>query len=189
MSAADAGGGEEGGPTRARLAAETARWVGVLNSCQAPLLIDGLADPALYAWLDTEPPDLASLTRRFEAVCQPAPRGELWLNWALRLRGEKRYWGVAEATVHPNRDVDLAYFVFTPDQGRGYAVEACAEVIDRLAHKQGAGPFRIDVDTRNVASQRVAAKLGFIRAPEPVLAGTLRGEPQWDYRFTLRLPR
>ena len=171
-------------------AGETARLtLEVLTPAHAPLLLDGLADASLYAWLDSEPPDLARLTQRFDAICRrPAPRGELWLNWALRQRSDQRYVGLAEASVFSNREVNLAYFVFTPDQGRGYAVEACTAVIAHVARDYGAGPFRIDVDTRNVASQRVAEKLGFERAAEPVLAGTLRGEPQWDYCYTRTVP-
>ncbi len=155
-----------------------------LTPAHAPLLIDGLTDASLYTWLDTEPPDVAQLTHRFESICRrPAPRGELWLNWALRLSSDQRYVGLAEASVLPSREVNLAYFVFAPEQGHGYAVEACTAVMAHLARDYGAGPFRIDVDSRNVASQRVAEKLGFQRAAEPVLAGTLRGEPQWDYCY------
>ena len=167
--------------------AETAHLtLEILEPRHAPLLTDGLADPALYVWLDQAPPDLPSLSQRFEAIChRPAPRGELWLNWALRKKADGRYVGTAQATVFANREVNLAYFVFTADQGNGYAVEACTAIITHLARDYSAGPFLIAVDTRNVASQRVAEKLGFVRAREPKLAGTLRGEPQWDYCYSL----
>jgi [ribosomal protein S5]-alanine N-acetyltransferase len=160
--------------------------VEILTPGHAPLLIAGLSDPALYAWLDQPPPDLATLTRRFEFICRrPAPDRQVWLNWALRTKSDGRYVGTAQATVFASRDVNLAYFVFVPVQGQGYASEACAAIIDHLRRDYGAGPFRIAVDTRNLASQRVAEKLGFERAAEPVLAGTLRGEPQWDYEYAL----
>jgi [ribosomal protein S5]-alanine N-acetyltransferase len=172
-------------------AAATARLdLEILTPAHAPLLIDGLADPALYTWLDQDPPDLSGLTRRFEFICgRPAPDGQLWLNWALRKKSDHGYAGLAEATVYPNRKANLAYFVFVADQGNGYAVEACNAVIAHLARDYGADPVLIDVDTRNVASQRVAEKLGFERAREPKLAGTLRGEPQWDFCYSLRLQR
>lgn len=169
-------------------AGETARLVlEVLTPGHAEALIAGLADPSLYLWLDRSPPDLPSLTLRFRKICRrPAPRGELWLNWALRHRDDRRFVGLAEATVYPNRAANLAYFVFVSDQGKGLAVEACTAVIAHLRRDYSVRTFTITVDTRNLASRRVAGKLGFERSADTEPAGTLRGEPAFDYRFTLR---
>ena len=94
--------------------------------------------------------------------------------------------GVAEATVYPNLEANLAYFVFATEQGQGIAAEATAAVIAHLKRDCGVRTFIITADTRNVASQRVAEKLGFVRAADPEPAGTLRGEPVLDFRYTLR---
>jgi len=168
-------------------AVETARLrLEILTPGHAPLLIAGLADPSLYKWLDRTPPDLASLTRSFEIICRrPAPDGQLWLNWALRCRDDGRYAGLAEATVYPNWEANLAYFTFAAEQGRGYAVEATAAVIGHLRRNYGVRTFRIAADTRNVASHRIAEKLGFERVGGPEPAGTLHGEPAFDYRYSL----
>ncbi len=168
--------------------AETARLtLEVLTPGHAPLLIDGLRDPALYTWLDRAPPDLSALTLRFRRICRrPAPDGQLWLNWALRARDDGRYVGLAEATVYPNREANLAYFVFSAEQRRGFAVEACAAVIGHLRRDCGVLTIVVTADSRNTASQRVAEKLGFARATALEPAGTLRGEPVMDCRYTLR---
>jgi RimJ/RimL family protein N-acetyltransferase len=167
--------------------AETARLeLEVLTPEHAPRLIAGLADPSLYAWLDWTTPDLESLTRRFENICRrPAPDGQVWLNWAVRRRDDGRYAGLAEATVYPNREANLAYFVFTSEQRQGFAVEATAAVIAHLRRDYGVHTFLIAADIRNVASHRVAERLGLERVGGPEPAGTLRGEPAFDYRYVL----
>ena len=163
-----------------RLALET------LTPAHAALLIKGLAEPSLYTWLDRSPPDIEALTLRFRRICRrPAPDGQLWLNWAVRWRQGGRYVGQVEATVYPDKHANIAYFVFTSDQGQGIAVEATAAIIAHLRRDCGVTTFIITADTRNVASQRVAEKLGFARALTPEPAGTLRGEPVLDYRYTL----
>ena len=179
--------GDEGRLVYVPFAAETPRLaLEILTPAHAPLLIAGLRDPVLYTWLDRSPPDLAALTLRFRKICRrPAPDGQLWLNWALRWRNDGRYVGLAEATVYPNRDANIAYFVFADEQGKGIAAEATAAVIAHLGRDCGVGRFIITADTRNVASQRVAEKLGFARAADPEPAGTLRGKPVLDYRYTL----
>jgi [ribosomal protein S5]-alanine N-acetyltransferase len=173
------------------LPAETARLVlEVLTPGHAPRLIDGLRDPVLYTWLDRAPPDLSALTLRFRTIChRPAPDGQLWLNWALRVRADGRYVGLAEATVYPNREANLAYFVFSAEQGSGFAVEACAAVIGHLQRDCGVMKVIVTTDTRNTASQRVAEKLGFVRAVDAEPAGRLRGMPVLDYRYSLCTPR
>lgn len=169
--------------TTARLALE------ILTPAHAPRLIAGLSDPGLYAWIDQEAPDLAYLTARFARICNPqAANGQLWLNWALRRRdGDGAYVGLVEATVHPDRQADIAYFIFAAHQRKGYAREACRAMIDHLVADYGIGTIHIGTDTRNVASQQLAEALGFRRNGPPQDAGTLRGLPARDYRYVYRL--
>lgn len=167
--------------------ASTARLVlEILTPAHAPLLAAGLSDPALYAWIDQEPPDLAFLTARFARICTPqAPNGQLWLNWAVR-RLDGEYVGLIEATVHPDRQADIAYFIFAAQQRSGYACEACRAMIGHLVADYGVHAIHISTDTHNVASQRLAEALGFAHDGPPQDAGTLRGAPALDYRYTYR---
>lgn len=176
-------------PSYRRFTTVTARLtLEILTPAHAPLLIAGFSDPALYAWIDQEAPDLARLTSRFERICDPrAGNGQLWLNWALRRHDDGgEYVGLVEATVHPDRQADIAYFIFAAHQRMGYAREACRAMIGHLAADYGVDTIRLCTDTRNVASQRLAESLGFTRTGPPEDAGTLRGAPALDYRYVYR---
>lgn len=179
-----------------------------LTPAHAEPMFDGFADPALYKWVNAEPPtSAAELRLRFERIANPyAPGGELWLNWALRAsapgdaKGEQRgaerdgdqpgdgvYVGLVEATVRPDRVVFLAYYVFTAHARQGYAREACAAVIDHLWRAYDATEIRADMDYRNVPSRCLVETLGFTRRARNI-ASTLRGEASIDYRYRLKRP-
>jgi len=156
-----------------------------LTPAHAQPLLAGMADPSLYRWIDRTPPDLATLADRFRRISHPyAKNGDLWLNWALRSPATGEYLGVAEATVHPDRVAEIAYFIFSPHQRRGYAVEAMTAAIAHLVRDYRVHRLVIETDTRNLASQRVAEKLGFTREGGARAAGELHGVAAFDYRFT-----
>ncbi len=125
---------------------------------------------------------MARLADSGSRITHPALREHLP---PARTGRDKRYAGLAEATVYPNREANLAYFVFISEQRRGFAVEATAAVIAHLRRDYGVHTFLIAADTRNVASHRVAERLGFERVGGPEPAGTLRGEPAFDYCYRL----
>jgi RimJ/RimL family protein N-acetyltransferase len=90
-----------------------------LTPAHAPLMFEGFADPALYRWINAEPPaSAAELQFRFERIANPyAPGGELWLNWTVRRTADGAYVGLIEATVRPDRVVFLAYYVSRRSRG------------------------------------------------------------------------
>jgi ribosomal-protein-alanine N-acetyltransferase len=160
-----------------------------LRPAHAELMFDGFADPGLYRWIDVVPPaDRDDLRLRFERIAVPyAPTGDLWLNWAVRLRETGPYVGLVEATVRPDRAVYLAYYVFAASQRQGYGREACAAVLDHLWRAYDAIEVRCEMDYRNVPSRCLAEALGFRRRTRNV-ARTLRGEVAVDYRYRLKRP-
>lgn len=160
-----------------------------LTPTHAEPMFDGFADPALYRWVNADPPtSVVDLRQRFERIADPyAPGGELWLNWALRRTADPVYVGLVEATVRPDRVVFLAYYVFTAHARQGYAREACAAVIEHLWRAYDAAEVRADMDYRNVPSRCLVETLGFARRTRNI-ASTLRGEASIDYRYRLKRP-
>jgi RimJ/RimL family protein N-acetyltransferase len=57
-----------------------------------------------------------------------------------------------------------------------------------LRDAYGVRCFHVEIDTRNVASQRLAETLGFKREPERRPADPLHGMPAWDFVYRLDLP-
>jgi RimJ/RimL family protein N-acetyltransferase len=160
-----------------------------LTPAHAEAMYAGFADPALYLWVNAEPPkDVDDLRTRFARIAEPyAPRGELWLNWAVRLVETGTYAGLIEATVRTDRVVFLAYYVFTAHTRRGVAREACTAVIEHLWRAYDATEIRADTDFRNVPSRCLVEALGFTRRTRHIVT-TLRGTPSYDYRYRLKRP-
>jgi RimJ/RimL family protein N-acetyltransferase len=133
-----------------------------LVPAHAKKLFPDLRDPRLYEFLDSEPPRSVAILetqyRRWEP--RRSPDGtQAWLNWAARLRGGE-YIGWLQATVHDHGRADLAYLVFSAQQRKGYAVEACQAVVDYLSSEQSVRTIRTTIDKRNIASIALARKLG-----------------------------
>ena len=64
--------------------------------------------------------------------------------------------------------VEYGYVVFTPWRGQGYATEAAEGVMRWAAERHGVRRFVASVAPDNAASQRVVAKLGFVRVGQQV---------------------
>ncbi len=160
-----------------------------LTPAHAPLMFEGFADPALYRWINAEPPvSVDDLRLRFERIANPyAAGGELWLNWAVRRTSDNVYAGLVEATVRPDRVVFLAYYVFTAFARQGIAREACTAVVEHLWRSYDAAEVRADIDFRNVPSRCLVEALGFVRRTRNIVT-TLRGAPSVDYRYRLKRP-
>jgi len=160
-----------------------------LTPGHADAMYEGFADPALYLWVNAEPPkDEDDLRGRFARIAEPyAPGGALWLNWAIRFNEAGAYAGLIEATVRPDRIVFLAYYVFTKFMRRGIAREACTAVIDHLFRAYDAAEIRADSDFRNVPSRCLVEALGFTRRTRHIVT-MLRGAPSYDYRYRLKRP-
>jgi len=160
-----------------------------LTPAHAGPMFSGFADTGLYIWVNADPPkDVADLESRFARIADPyAPGGELWLNWAIRLKDTGTYAGLIEATVRPDRVVFLAFYVFTAFARRGIASEASRIVIEHLWRAYDANEIRADTDYRNVPARCLVESLGFSRRSRNI-ATSLRGEPSFDYRYRLKRP-
>jgi RimJ/RimL family protein N-acetyltransferase len=95
-----------------------------------------LADPALYAFTGGEPPDEATLRRRYaRLVAGPADSSrEAWHNWIVRLGEGGTVVGTVQSTIYPAKgEAEIAWVIGTRWQGQGYATEAAAALVDWLA--------------------------------------------------------
>ncbi|MEO5763997.1 MAG: GNAT family N-acetyltransferase [Casimicrobiaceae bacterium] len=159
-----------------------------LRADHAEGMFTGMADPALFVWLDDVPPPTASaLQLRYQRVTAPgAGAPDRWLNWAMRRRDGGECAGLVEVTLRPDGVANLAYFTFTKFMRRGFAREACAAVLAALRDPFGAQEVVATMDVRNVASWRLVESLGFTR-DRCTESSSVKGAPSVDFRYRLYL--
>jgi ribosomal-protein-alanine N-acetyltransferase len=161
-----------------------------LEESHASALFPGLQHGALYEFIgDRAPESVTMLGERYRGLStRRSPDGrESWLNWALWSLPADGYVGWIQATVHPDRSVDIAYVLFHEAWGQGYAREAVAELIEHLRHDWSARNIRATVDTRNVRSIALLEALGFLRGEIRIGAEEIRGTlvDEVDYRLSV----
>jgi ribosomal-protein-alanine N-acetyltransferase len=161
----------------------------------APLLFEGLADERLHRFIPTDAPESAEAleTRYRKLSSRRSPDGgEVWLNFAMRLREEgtlpkASYVGMLEATVFPNRSAYIAYTVFVPFWRQGYAREGCARMLRHLLEDYSVLVVVAEMDTRNAASVSLAEALGFERVGTTLGADHFKGSVSDEHRYELRV--
>ncbi|MHA3704866.1 GNAT family N-acetyltransferase [Jatrophihabitans sp. YIM 134969] len=137
-------------------------------------MADVLADPALYRFTGGHPPGPDSLRRRYTAqVVGGSPDGrQQWLNWIVRDLTTGAAVGFVQATVERGT-ADVAWVIGSAHQGRGFATEAAAVVVDRL-REQGVDVVRAYVHPGHLASAAVARAAGLV-----VTGRVVDGEVEW----------
>ena len=119
--------------------------------------------------------DVQARIRQWESRQSP-DRDELWLNWTLRLKGDGTAIGRLQATVKED-SAEIAWVVGRPYQGRGYASEAGGCVARWLLKYLDLGEVRANIHPDNIASQRVATKIGLSRNRDI----TNEGDEVWTF--------
>ncbi len=75
--------------------------------------------------------------------------------------------GTLQATLRADATAAIAYVIFTPFWGRGFASEGCRWLLTELFERRGMHEAFAYVDERNAASLRVAAAVGLtVRTPQ-----------------------
>ena len=148
-----------------------------------------LADPRTHTYIPSDPPtDLDALRARYARLeTRRSPDGtEWWLNWTV-FAGLDAI-GTAQSSVrHADGSADVAY-VFAPAAwGHGYATEAMRAVLEFLP-TLGVTRAQASIDTRNLASQRLVTRLGFVQVGEILAADEFKGEVSDEYVYRLQLP-
>jgi RimJ/RimL family protein N-acetyltransferase len=132
-----------------------------ITSALAPEMFQVLNDPVLYEYMTGSPPaDVATLARQYELWegLRSPDESELWLNWALRQKGNKQLVGHLQAGVLSDHAA-VAWFLGVRWQHLGYATEAAKEVVDLLL-RLGVREIRASINPIHTASIRVAERLG-----------------------------
>jgi [ribosomal protein S5]-alanine N-acetyltransferase len=157
-----------------------------LLATHAAHLFPHLSDAALYTFMPQQPPvSVSALAERYQRLqSRASPDGsQIWLNWAVRFTDSTEYIGYVQAGVEADGQAMLAYFVFTPYQRQGYAVEMCAAVRDYLFSAFAVSSVYALIDTRNQASIALVEKLGFRREAVLPNADYFKDANSDEYRY------
>ncbi|HEY0637488.1 MAG TPA: GNAT family N-acetyltransferase, partial [Pseudonocardiaceae bacterium] len=150
-----------------------------VSAAHAPAMVPVLADPALYAVIGGEPPDLDALGRRYARWEHPVSDDgtEAWLNWVI-VTGDGPAGTVQATVTDGGTRANLAWVIGTAFQGRGLATEAARAMAAWLTAR-GVTEFLADIEPGHGPSERVARRLGLRPTPELV-----DGETRWVARAT-----
>jgi Acetyltransferases, including N-acetylases of ribosomal proteins len=133
------------------------------RAADAPALAAYRSDPAVaryQGWTAPVPPDdVAELVREFAAL---DPAGPGWFQYAVQLGPGGPLIGDVGVNLHENgMQAEIGYTFAAAHQGRGYATEAVARVLEYLFTDRGLRRVSAECDARNVASARLLRRLGF----------------------------
>ncbi|MFB6878848.1 GNAT family N-acetyltransferase [Streptomyces sp. NPDC056323] len=103
----------------------------------------------------------ASLVDEF-AAAEPEEPG--WFQYAIELKVERCLVGDVGVNLHENRmQAELGFTLGTQWQGHGYATEAVRAVLRDLFERRGLHRVSAECDVRNLNSQRLLERVGFLR--------------------------
>jgi ribosomal-protein-alanine N-acetyltransferase len=168
---------------------ETARLrLEPIRGDHADAMVEGLGDPALYAFaLDETPAGRDELRERYERLASGwSPDGdEHWLNWIVVPCAGAGAAGYVQATVARDRSTAvIGYLVLSAFQRRGIGGEAVGAMVDHLV-AAGIGTLRAVVDVRNAASIALLDRLGFERRRTMRSDDVLAGVRGFDHEYVL----
>ena len=158
-----------------------------LKPQHAAEMLVGLSAPEGYRFLPDDPPaDLAELTSRYErqARGQSDDGTERWYNWIIRDTGSCAASGYTQATIRA-RSALIAYHVFPTCWRSGVGYQALPQTLDQLFSRHDADRAWALVDTRNVASLGLLAKLGFAIVARHDGADFFKGEPSHELELEI----
>jgi ribosomal-protein-alanine N-acetyltransferase len=152
----------------------------------ADYLFPVLLDEKIYAYIDEQQIcDRNQLKKRYMFLSKGAPTssGEIWLNWAIKLKSQNIYIGTLQSTIYENKHAEIAYVISPEFWRKGYASEAVRELCVLLFQEFQVVEIVISVDVNNEASIRLAEKLGFHRFE--TVDCSLKGKPAREHHYCL----
>ena len=162
-----------------------------LEVSHAQVLYEPFQSESIYEYIPENPSaSVEALTTRYQWLSSrrfPDDQ-EVWLNWALRERGEDRYVGTLQATVFPDATASLAYILFPVFWRQGYAKEGCGRILDLLFQDYQIHMVSAEIDTRNTASITLIESLGFQRVATTLHADFFKGATSHEYRYEYLSP-
>ncbi|OHX18584.1 hypothetical protein BI343_07635 [Chromobacterium amazonense] len=158
-----------------------------LAEAHADELFRSFQHPELYRFIPERPHrSLESMRAEYREFAggAPADSGEIWLNWAMRLKADGTAIGTLQATRFADGSQWLGYKLAPSHWGQGLASEAVSWLIRKLENWLPYGPLLAAVDSRHPASQQVLRKNGFVKLREE--AAELHGEASTDWIYIYR---
>jgi RimJ/RimL family protein N-acetyltransferase len=151
----------------------------------APELWELFSDLKLHEFVPYEP---LSLEKQRERCAKWAKRrsldgAELWLNWMARDLKTKTSVGHFQVGVQSDGVASVGYVVARNFQNRGFATESLHAVFAYLKSSLGIGQVKAWIDTRNLASQRLAQKMGMKQVEVIKNANFFKGSASDEYVF------
>jgi len=146
-------------------------------------------DPELHRFVPYEPLTLEKQRERcalWEARRSPEGQ-ELWLNWAGRDKDTNEVVAHFQAGVQADSSASVGYLVARAFQRRGLAFEGLGAVFAYLRDALGVGEVKAWTDTRNIASHRLAQKLGMVNVETIKDADFFRGSTSDEFVFARSL--
>jgi len=150
-----------------------------------------LDDPRMWTFFPSlRPKSCENLRAIYELWTNPGHvQGEVRENWACRDQRTGELVGTMQATTFPARAVSyIAYGIFVAFQRQGYAREGVAAVVAHLRDKHKVKQIFAEMDTRNVASFRIAESLGFRRAETRRAVDRGHGVAGDEYLYVFTVP-
>ena len=148
------------------------------TAAHAEALFAVLAEPALYEFIEEDPPaSIEVLRQRFaRSESRRSPDGsQQWLNWVVRDEA-LNVAGQVQATVAADLQTHIAYVFGSAFWGRGIASAAVAQMLDIVAAEFGVTTFFVVAERNNGRSVRLAERLGFAEV-SPEFAAQQRTAP------------
>lgn len=126
-----------------------------------------LQDKRIYQFLDDKPPNSIEalrgvIERRMRGA--PASTGETWLNWTVF--EDDTVVGYTQATIAEDGKASLAYVLSPTAWGRSVAYTACIMTMAEIETSASVTEFMSDTEKKNILSQALLERLGFIRRYE-----------------------
>lgn len=136
------------------------------------------------------PSDVLTLDEALAKCTRWAPRHspdgqEIWLNWLARERQSQRVVGHFQAGVAlaGDRVARLGWLLATAAQCRGLATEALTAVLAVLRDALAVREVKAWADSRNVASHRLAQRLGLVQVAVVRDADFFKGATSDEFVF------
>jgi ribosomal-protein-alanine N-acetyltransferase len=155
----------------------------------AEALCELFSDPDLHQFVPQDPPFLEKQKERCERwEKRRSPDGkELWLNWAARDQITQKIIAHFQAGLKEDGVASIGYLVARAFQKQGLAAEGLIAIFKYLKDDLGAHEVRAWSDTRNIASHRLAEKVGMVRVDFIKDADFFKGAPSDEFVFAKTL--
>lgn len=160
-----------------------------IDETHAIELCDFFQDNQLHTFVPFVPTNLEEQKARCTRwALRKSPDGkEIWLNWLTRDLETKLVVGHFQAGIKDDGIASIGYVVARKFQNRGMATEALKIIFEYLHRDLHVTEVKAWSDTRNLASHRLAEKMGMAQIDLVKNADFFKGSSSDEFVFSMRL--